>query len=91
MFTEDLSLFFNTNDFAVQALFNGSNIINGILGNAYAEINGVESTRPAFTCALEDVAGVSHGNTLVIDGDTYHVVGVKPDGVGVMTLVLELQ
>lgn len=90
MLIEDLSLFFNTSDFAVAAIFKGTITVKGIMGNAYVEVNRVESTRPTFTCMLSEVAGVKQGDSLVVSDINYQVVGVKPDGTGVVTLVLEL-
>ena len=43
---------------------------------------------PSFTCRASDVSGVVHGHTLVISGTTYNIVGVHPDGTGVMVLAL---
>ena len=91
MFAEDLSLFFNSSDFAVAAVFRGTTIVKGILGSAYVEVNGVESSKPAFTCALSDVEGVMHSDSLVIESIEYKIVAVKPDGTGIAVLVLELQ
>lgn len=91
MFTEDLPLFFNTTDFAVAATYNGSDIVHGILGKTYIAINDVESAAPSFTCSAVDVPHAKHGDTLVINSIIYNVVGVKPDGTGIMTLILEEQ
>ena len=91
MFAEDLSLFFNSSDFAVAAVFGGTTIVKGILGSAYVEVNGVESSKPTFTCAFSDVDDVAHADTVVIEGIDYKVVGVKPDGTGIAVIILELQ
>ena len=91
MFAEDLSLFFNSSDFAVAAVFRGTTIVKGILGSAYVEVNGVESSKPAFTCAFSDVEDVMHSDSLVIESIEYKIVAVKPDGTGIAVLVLELQ
>jgi hypothetical protein len=89
--TEDLSLFFNTADFAVTAIYNGSTSVNGIMGRASVAVNEVESTAPSFTCAAVDVPNAKHGDTVVLNEINYKVVGVLVDGTGILTLVLEEQ
>lgn len=69
--------------------------INGIFGDAFVEVNGVESVRPMFKCAsqdLEDVVGV-HNALMYVNGETtiYKVKGVQPNGRGVTELLLERQ
>ena len=49
---------------------------------------GIESSGPKATCLEGDVAGVAHGDTLVIRGTTWYVLEVKPDGMGIVTLML---
>lgn len=90
-FTEDLTPFFDTDDFAVAATYNGSTTVNGIFDNGFASVGagpGVEGSLPSFTCRAADVSSAAHGDTLVISGTTYSVVGVHPDGTGVMVLAL---
>lgn len=91
MLMEDLSLFFSTAEFAVAATYNGSEVVNGILGKAYVAINDVESAAPSFTCSAADVPQAVHGDSLVVNSITYKVVGVQPDGTGIVTLILEEQ
>lgn len=91
MLIEDLSLFFNTNEFATTALYNGATTIKGLLGKSYVAINEVESTAPSFTCALSDIPNAKQNDTLLINGITYAVVNVKPDATGLITLILEEQ
>ncbi len=92
-FAENLAPFFSTSDFAVAALWNGATSVNVIFDRAYigALANVVEASGPVFTCAAEDIPGVKHGDTFVIDSTTYKVVGVEPDGTGVVLIRLEAQ
>jgi hypothetical protein len=89
-FSEDLSTFFNTADFADVASLN-SVAFNGILGKHYVTINDVETSAPSFTCIATDVSTVKHGDVLVVRGITYHVIGIHPDGTGIVVLILEQQ
>ena len=88
MFKEDLSAFFNDNEMATTAYF-GASTIFGILDSRFLEVFGVESLKPVFICAAEDVTAVQHGDTLAINEINYRVVGSQPDGTGLMDLILE--
>lgn len=94
-FAEDLSVFFSTDDFAVAATHNGTTTVNGIFDKLYLEtdagIGGVQGNQPVFVCKAADVSAVAHGDTLAISGTTYKVVGVEPDGTGLVLLRLEEQ
>jgi hypothetical protein len=50
---------------------------------------GVEARSQVFRCLAVDVEGVAHGDTLAIAGVSYTVRGVRPDGLGLVRLVLE--
>jgi hypothetical protein len=88
MFAEDTSLFMS--DFAITARI-GVNEVAGILSQAYVESGFVESSAPIFTCKTLDIDGVVHGNTVTTGEDNYKIRGIKPDGTGMTTLILELQ
>ena len=92
MFAEELAVFFDPADHGTEALYDGATVpINGIFDAEYVEPLSIESSGPAYTCAAADVPGVAHGDPLVINGTTYLVRGVKPDGTGVVVLKLEEQ
>lgn len=94
-FTEDLSAFLSTSDFAVSALYNGTTTIPVILDTVYYEDQsgqvGTQGTTPVATARTADVPGVAHGTALVINAVNYKVVGVEPDGTGITMLRLEKQ
>lgn len=91
--TEDLSVFFDPTAFGVTAILNNSISVNGLMDLAYAEPLGnlVEGSTPVFTCAAIDVGTVAHGASLTVSGRDYKVVGVEPDGTGIVVLRLERQ
>jgi len=64
--------------------------IDGIFDKEYVELNGVESYSPVFTCQTSDVPNVKHGARMTINLINYTVVGVQPDGTGVVQLILEV-
>lgn len=49
---------------------------------------GVESASPAAHCKTSDLTGVKHNDTLVIEGTTYYVTEIHPDGTGMTLLIL---
>tara|TARA_Y100000310_G_C20521202_1_gene733773 strand:+ start:716 stop:1003 length:288 start_codon:yes stop_codon:yes gene_type:complete len=93
-FTESLSTFFRTNDFAVSATFSEDEsdvTVNGVFENVYSEDLSVRGSLPTFVCVESDVESVSIDGSLTVDGTAYTVRNKKPDGTGVTTLVLEAQ
>ena len=47
----------------------------------------IAGSGPVFTCASS--AGITRGNTLVINGTSYTVTIIEPDGTGISRLLLE--
>ena len=92
MFAEDLAPFFDPADHGTEALYDGATVpIDGIFDAEYVEPLSVESSGPAYLCPVASVPGVAHGKALIINGTTYLVRGVQPDGTGVVLLKLEEQ
>lgn len=85
---DDRAEFLNTDDFAIAATYQGESI-DGIFGNQFFEVGGVESSRPTFLTTAAAVPNDPHGNTIVIDSINYLIVGHEPDGTGFITLILE--
>lgn len=89
---ENFDLFFA--DFGANALI-GAATVKGIFGNEFYEADGyngsVETVKPAFHCKTSDVSTVTHGANAVINSITYKVRGIRPDGSGITTLILEKQ
>jgi len=94
-FVEDLDAFFQEADFAVGAIYTptagGPRTVVGIFDGEYHEVLDMEGSAPAFTCKASDVPSVAHGDAIVVNGDSYKIVNVRPDGTGVVTLRLQLQ
>ncbi len=98
MFNEDTGAFFEQGGHAVTAVWTpdgGSSVpdIVGIFNNEYFEDVGgpvgVEGSQPVFVCPAASVPGVAQGDTIVISGKTYSIVNVRPDGTGIVDLILE--
>ena len=91
-FTEDLTAFFRTEDFAVSATYAGSTIKVIFEAPYYESISGVvEGTQPTALCRTADVSGARHGDNFAVGSTTYKIVGVEPDGSGVTRLRLQEQ
>ena len=48
----------------------------------------IESTDPQVIVKASDISGIEHGATLIINSITYYVVGIHPDGTGIVILML---
>lgn len=89
-FTEDITAFFDTDDFAVSATV-GAATFNVIFDNAYLSAGGdasVAGTQPMCHARSADVSGVSIGSTMTVNSVAYVVTGLHPDGTGVTVITL---
>jgi len=100
MFLEDLTEFLDTSQgFASEALIitaeGDEYLVRGILSSEYVDIDsgmaGVSGDNPVFECAEEDIVGAAYDDFLSLNGKDYRIKGIKPDGTGWMTLILEEQ
>ena len=90
MFTEELDEFFNTDDFAVTATYDGSAEISVILDHEFLQAVGVMGGRQTGALVkASDVAANPKGKSLLIDGTTYTIESIRPIDDGAVA-VLEL-
>ena len=95
-FTEDLSQFFDQDDFAVAAIVKtGATVIrtiNVIFNNPVQGVNvfdaSVETNVPHAICQTADLADVRHGYTMTIDSVVYPIVQINSDGTGMSVMEL---
>ena len=101
----DLGDFFKTADFAVAATYTATGesaaTINVLFDAPFNSIpldsgeRDIESNTPTALCQTTDVSAAAHGDVIVINSTTYHVVGVQADSgsgyQGTTLLVLEQQ
>jgi len=72
MLSEDPDVFLDTDDFAVDATYDGATAVKVIFDNAYLEQVDVAGTNPVATGKASDFpAGTCIGKTLVIGATTY--------------------
>jgi hypothetical protein len=90
MFAEPLDVFFNVAEHAVSAALDGV-AVAGIFDNEYADALGLATRQPRFMLKSSDAASVTQASVLVVEGSTYRVRSIEPDGTGVTLLALELQ
>lgn len=85
-------------DFGVSATFTPAGgtgaAVTGIVDNDYEAVDAGGSvsfavTRPRFVCRTADISGAAEGDALAIDGVTYTIRVVMPDGTGMTELMLE--
>ena len=93
----DLESFFDIDAFAQIATYTRLGYpaiqIRVIFDSEYSVSEGVGEpgtgvASPQAHCKTADVGYASHGDTLAVDGTTYYVQEVRPDGTGVTTLIL---
>ena len=89
MFTEDLSVFFSTAEFASAATYNGATAVNVILDAAYLEALGIAGTNPVALGKASDFAAPV-GKTLAIGATTYTIRNFRALDDGAL-VVLELE
>lgn len=91
-FVEDLSPFFNTAEFAVEATLDGAGVV-GIFDKAYARAGvgelGMATVQPAFTLPTVSVPVDPVGKAMVIGAVSYTVAEHQPGSTGVSVLFLE--
>jgi len=101
----DLGDFFKTADFAVAATYTATGedaaTINVLFDAPFNSVpldtgeRDIESNTPTALCQTSDVSAAAHGDVIVINSTTYHVVGVQADSgsgyQGTTLLVLEQQ
>ena len=90
---------FMLSDFGVSASYTpvggSSSSIIGIFDNSYEAVDaggGVAFAmqQPRLTCRSADVTGVTEGALMTIEGASYIVRVVMPDGTGVTEIMLEV-
>lgn len=90
MFTEDLTQFFDTADFATAATLQGSSTpINVIFDAAHLEELGVSSANPVALVQASAVADSDIGKTLTINAVAYTIRDRQPQDDGA-TVLLQL-
>jgi hypothetical protein len=95
-FTEDLSQFFEENDFAVPAIIkNGATVIRTIsviFNTPSQEVEifdtNFEGNVPFALCRDSDLAGITNAHTMTISSVVYRIAKIEPDGTGVSTVHL---
>jgi len=84
---EDLSAFFRPTEHGTPAVIAGAAVV-GIFDDAYADGLEMADTGPRFLCREAD-ARVVVGESISVAGAGFKVVERKPDGTGLVELVLE--
>ena len=91
MFTEDLTVFFNTDEHATAATYNGTDAVRGIFNEPdLGQLGMIAGSNPTFMCAAGDIDADPTGNTLVINAVTYKIRDIKPQDDGAV-VILELE
>jgi hypothetical protein len=93
----DRRAFFATAEFGSTAAYRAGGTatrvdVDGIFDNGYAgpQLGGLvaEAREITFRCAADDLPAAQQGDTLTIAGVVYRVQSARPDGTGLLLLVL---
>ena len=95
-FTEDLTPFFNEDDFGVSVLWHpetgGEYTVTGIFDGPHTiqnpETLEAESSTPQLWLPAYEVDGIKNDDSFEINGVDYKVLSVEPDGTGVLVIQL---
>lgn len=85
---ENMAEFFNSDEFATSALYNGSTVVNVIFDLAYADQFGMVGVNPIITANAADFSSASQGQSLSINSVNYKIHNIEPDGTGIVRLEL---
>lgn len=97
---DDRAIFLNSDEFGDSAVYTkaagGSATFTGIFDAPHTAIDigdvSISDRRPTFLCRTADIpvgaVGGGGGDTLLVDGTTYRVVELEPDGQGMTRIVL---
>ena len=67
----------------------GAASVNGIFDNITLSEFGILGSGPKFLCKASDVPGIAFGQAVTIEAVAYTVTEVRPDGTGLVELILD--
>jgi len=86
---EDLTVFLNTDDFAVEATWNATTV-NVIFDAPYSQNLDIAGSNPSILVAAADMPGAAIGDAVVVNGTNYQIAEPpQPDGTGMVRIELE--
>lgn len=81
-------------DFGVTAIVNGTTSVTGIFDDKFLMVDdlelNIESSEPQFLCRTSDSSAFTDGMTFVVNGTSYIITTVEPDGTGFTVITLHL-
>lgn len=86
---EDISDFFDSDEFAIVAIYLGTQSINVIYDHAYTEQFGIAGNNPFITVNALDFVGVAKGQSITLEAVNYTIKTFEPDGTGILRLELQ--
>lgn len=63
--------------------------VPGIFDAAYADALGIAGAAPVLTIVSAHAPEAAYGDAVAVNGDSYTVARVEPDGTGMLRLILE--
>ncbi len=87
IFADALEDILNDEGLKTAATYNGATIY-GVFSNEFVLVDGVETRTPTFEAIDSDLTGAAHGVEIIINGTTYVITSVQPNGEGSTQLIL---
>ena len=75
-------------DFGTTATIGAASVM-GVFDSATVAEFGILGSAPKFLCKASDVPGITFGQAVTIESVGYTVTEVKPDGTGLIELILD--
>lgn len=89
-FTEDFNDFINPDSPGyVEVSILGNLPVGALFDKNYQTNFDVEGTRPVLHISESNLGAATRNTALLINGDSYRVGSVEPDGTGIVLVVLE--
>ena len=89
-FTETLSDFINTDTPGYATCVIGADTVTCLFDDFYQGVLDIAASGPAALVIADDLASVpAYGSSLTVDGTSYTVAGVEPDGTGMLLIKLQ--
>lgn len=74
-------------DIGIDATYKGTTIKVDFRKD-FITVEGVETYAPQTLCLKEDVEGITHDDTIIIESVEYNIIGIQPGSNGMTVLIL---
>jgi hypothetical protein len=76
-------------EFSVAVTLPGDVVVRGLFDNGFVNALGVATGERTLTMKSSDIEGLAHAQAVVVDGVSYKVAQIEPDGTGISVVRLQ--